>query len=140
MEKYHELYDDTKDLFKEIISRKSFSVDLRLEFVGSTKQKELVKVSRIPDQYSFILGKELLVIINESMLSSFDDESVTILMEQEIDKIQVNYETGKVKLVKPDLSTFSSLVTKWGLEKISRANQITELYTQQTADAAGELI
>jgi hypothetical protein len=140
MEKYHELYDDTKDLFKEIIANKTFSVDLKIEFVGSIKQKELIKITKIPDQYSFLLGKDLLVIINEAMLSSFDDESVTILMEQEIDKIQVNYETGKVKLLRPDLSTFSSLVNKWGIEKVSRANQITELYTQQSEDVAGELI
>jgi len=45
-----------------------------------------------------------------------------------------------VKLLRPDLSTFSSLVNKWGIEKVSRANQITELYTQQSEDVAGELI
>lgn len=60
-------------------------------------------------------------------MSKFDDESIDILFEQEIDKISFNVETGKVKLVKPDISTFSSLIKKWGIEKISRANQLSDI-------------
>jgi hypothetical protein len=48
-------------------------------------------------------------------MSKFDDESIDILLEQEIDKISFNIETGKVKLIKPDISTFSSLIKKWGI-------------------------
>lgn len=140
MENYHKLDEDTISMFKEIIEKKTFSVDIKFEFVGSVKQKELIKVVKIPDQYAFLLDRELLVIINEAMIDTFDEDSVTILMEQEIDKITIDYKSGKIKLLRPDLSTFSSLVKKWGIEKVSRANQITELFAEQTEDAKGELI
>jgi hypothetical protein len=140
MENYHELDGDTISMFMEIIGKKSFSVDIKFEFVGSIKQKELIKVTKIPDQYAFLLGKELLVSMNEQMINSFDEESIIILIEQEIDKITIDYNSGKIKLIRPDLTTFSSLVKTWGIEKVCRANQISELYAEQTEDANGELI
>ena len=71
-------------------------------------------------------------------MNAFDDESVTILMEQEIDKIYINIETGKMKLIKTDLNTFSSLVNKYGVEKVARANKVEELYQDQKRDARDE--
>ena len=68
-------------------------------------------------------------------MNAYDDESVEILFEQEIDKININIESGKIKLVRPDLSTFSSLVNKFGIEKVARANKVEELYQEQQNDA-----
>ena len=82
-----------------------------------------------------IVKKEILVSINDDLMSVFDEESITILMEQEIDKININIETGKIKLVKTDLNTFSSIVNKYGVEKVARANKVEELYQEQKKDA-----
>jgi hypothetical protein len=70
----------------------------------------------------------------------FDEESVEILIEQEIDKISVNIDTGKIKMVKPDLSTFSSLINKYGIEKIAKANKVEELYAEQKQDQDEDFI
>jgi hypothetical protein len=94
----------------------------------------------MPDQFSFILEKELLVQINEDLMSVFDPESIQILFEQEIDKISVNMDTGKIKMVKPDLTTFSSLINKYGIEKIAKANKVEELYNQQKEDAQEDFL
>ena len=51
-------------------------------------------------------------------MSVFDDESIQILIEQEIDKVTMNIETGKIKLIKTDLNTFSAIVNKYGVESI----------------------
>ena len=71
-------------------------------------------------------------------MNVYDEESVTILFEQEIDKININLDSGKIKLVKTDLNTFSSLVNKYGVEKVARANKVEELYQEQVKDAADE--
>ena len=63
-------------------------------------------------------------------MTSFDEEAINILFEQEIDKISFNIETGKVKLRKTDINTFASLINKWGIEKISRANQLAEISSE----------
>ena len=43
-------------------------------------------------------------------------------------------------MIKPDLTTFSSLISKYGVDKVAKANQIEELYNQQVADGKNEFI
>lgn len=140
MSKFYNLSEDTIDIFNEVFKKKSFPVDVKFQFVGCESQKNLIKISKIPDQFAFLLDRELLVTMNEDLVNVFDDESVQILIEQEIDKVSINIDTGKIKLIKPDLTTFSSLITKYGIEKIARANQVEELYEQQKKDGEDDFI
>jgi hypothetical protein len=94
----------------------------------------------MPDQFAFILEKELLVSINDDLMSVFEEESIQILMEQEIDKISVNMDTGKIKMIKPDLTTFSGLINKYGIEKVAKANKVEELYAEQKQDAEEDFL
>jgi len=134
MAKFYKISDDTISTFKAVFTKKSFPFNVGFEFVGCESQKNLIKISKLPDQFAFVLEKELLIQINEDLMNVFDEESIQILIEQEIDKISVNMDTGKIKMVKPDLNTFSSLINKYGIEKIARANKVEELYTQQKED------
>ena len=138
-ENFYELDSTTEEQFVEIFNKKSFPVNIKFLFQGNSKQKQMIKVSRIPDQYAFSLNKELLVSINEDLFDVFDEDSITILIEQEIDKININMESGKIKLVSTDLNTFSSIVNKWGVDKVARANKVEELYVDQKADASNEV-
>ena len=134
MAKFYKISDDTINTFKSVFTKKSFPFNVGFEFVGCESQKNLIKISKLPDQFAFVLEKELLIQINEDLMNVFDEESIQILIEQEIDKISVNMDTGKIKMVKPDLNTFSSLINKYGIEKIARANKVEELYSQQKED------
>lgn len=136
--KFYEVSEDTKETFFKVFNNKSFPFELKFQFIGNEKQKELLKVTKIADQFSFLLEKELLVSVNEELLNVFDEESITILIEQEIDKIEYNMETGKIKLCKTDLNTFSSIVNKYGVEKVARANKVEELYNDQKKDATAD--
>lgn len=138
VDNFYEIDSTTEDTFNEVFSKKSFPVNVKFKFIGSSKQKQLIKVSKIADQYAFLLKNDLLVSINEDLLNVFDEESITILMEQEIDKININLESGKIKLIGTDLNTFSSIVNKWGVEKVARANKVEELYQEQQKDAKGD--
>jgi hypothetical protein len=134
MDKFYEVSEDAIARFYEVFNKKSFPVSIKFQFVGCEKQKELIKVSKIADHFAFVLQKEILVSINDDLMSVFDDESITILIEQEIDKININIESGKIKFIKTDLNTFSAIVNKYGVEKVARANKVEELYNEQKKD------
>lgn len=138
MDRFSELYDETIEDFNKVFDKKSFPIPIKFQFIGDSKQKNLIKISKLADDIAFILQKDLKVSINESLLNAYDEESVTILFEQEIDKINISIDTGKIKLVKTDLNTFSSLVNKYGVEKVARANKVEELYQQQRQDSTNE--
>ncbi len=133
---FYEVSDDATSKFLEVFNKKSFPVSIKFLFLGDEKQKELIKISVLPPKYSHITKKDLLITINETILEAFDEESTTILFEQEIEQISMNIETGKIKLNKTDLNTFSSLVNKYGVEKVARANKVEELYKEQQKDKA----
>ena len=111
--KYYEVCDDAIDRFKKICEDKILPNGISFAFIGTDKQKELIKVSKIPDQYQFLLNKDILVIINEKTYDLFDeDELLNILFEQEIDKIYYDSEHDKIKFNKPDLITTSGILNK----------------------------
>lgn len=138
MDRFYELSEDTINDFMSEFRTKSFPIEIKFQFIGDSKQKTLIKIAKIADDYSFVLQKELKVTINEDLLNAYDEESIQILFEQEIDKININLDSGKIKLVKTDLNTFSGLVNKWGVEKVARANKVEELYQEQQKDSRDE--
>ncbi len=134
MTKFYELSESTTEIFFSVFNKKTFPINVGFKFIGTEKQKNLIKISKLSDQYVFLLEKELLVSINESLVDKFDKESINILIEQEIDKVSIDIDSGKIKMVKTDLNTFSSLINKYGVEKVAKANQVEELYHQQQKD------
>lgn len=138
MSKYYDVSEDTIDQFYKIFDKKTFPVQVNFLFQGDEKQKKLIDITKVPDKYAYATKKELFVSINEDLLSVFDQTSIEILIEQELDKISISGDSGKIKMVKPDLSTFSSLITKYGVQKVAKANQVEDLYHQQKSDGVEE--
>ena len=56
-------------------------IELNFQFVGSRSQKTLIKISKLSDQYSFLLGKNILISINEELMDIIDEESIEILFD-----------------------------------------------------------
>jgi hypothetical protein len=140
MDNFYELSEDTINDFFDVFNKKTFPVQIDFQFIGVKKQKQLIKIAKIADDYAFVLKKDLKVTINEDLMDAFDEESRTILIEQEIDKINMNLESGKIKLIGTDFNTFSSIVVKYGVEKVSRANQVEALFVEQKEDQDNDFI
>lgn len=138
MDRFYELSKETINDFMSVFRTKSFPIEIKFQFIGDSKQKTLVKVAKVSDDYAFILQKELKITINEELLTVYDEESIQILFEQEIDKVNINLDSGKIKLVRTDLNTFSGLVNKYGVEKVTKANGVENLYREQKEDSLNE--
>jgi hypothetical protein len=126
--KFYEVSEETQNKFLSIVKTKYGLDEIAFQFIGKKSQKCMVKITKIPDQYEFLLKKHVIVSINEEILETYEDEeSIKILFEQEIERLSYEFEKSKVKLIKTNINTFSSLIQKYGMEKISRANQLEEL-------------
>jgi|TARA_R110000782_G_scaffold268942_1_gene366130 hypothetical protein len=132
--------DDTITDFFEVFEKKAFPISIEIQFMGAKKQKQLIKISKIADILVLALGgKELLVSINEDLMDAFDEESRTILIEQEINKINMNMTTGKIKIAQTTRLDLD-MINKYGIEKVGRANQVESLLVEQTDDQNSEFI
>jgi len=133
--KYYELDQDVVEHFMKIFNSKSFPVNVKFQFIGISKQKELIKVKKIADDYSFLMNdKEILVSVNEDIYHAMDDEILDILFETSIESISIKIDSGKISIKKPTLQTYPSIVNKYGVTKVGRACQVEDLYEEQKED------
>ena len=141
-EKFYILSEDTINDFMEVFDMKSFPVDVKFEFIGNSKQKKLIAITKIAEDANFLYDKDVKVSINEALMDSFDEDVRTILIEQEIDKIGIDLKTGKIKFLKLDVefSASSGLVQKYGLDAVAKANGIEFLVIEQKQDMDADFI
>ena len=136
-ERYEELSDDVKNRFMEIYESKSFPIKIAFKFVDDSKLKQVIKIQKLPEIYQFLLEKEVIVYFNEALYDKMDsDDLVQILIEQELDKLSINIDNGKIKMNKPDLITSAGLINKYGSDAVMRANQIDIMSNEQSEDMA----
>ena len=141
-EKFYILSEDTINDFMEVFDTKSFPVDVKFEFIGNSKQKKLIAITKIAEDANFLYDKDVKVSINEALMDSFDEDVRTILIEQEIDKIGIDLKTGKINFLKSDVefSATSGLINKYSLEKVAKANGVEYLAIEQKQDAESDFI
>jgi hypothetical protein len=136
-ERYEELSDDVKNRFMEIYESKSFPIKIAFKFVDDSKLKQVIKIQKLPEIYQFLLEKEVIVYFNEALYDKMDsDDLVQILIEQELDKLSINIDSGKIKMNKSDLITSAGLINKYGSGAVMRANQIDIMSNEQSEDMA----
>lgn len=135
---FEKLEDDIIKFFKQRLDKFTIPVDLKFYFQSNQNQKQLIKITKIPDQYSVILKKDLLVQVNQLYYDSFstkdEDEVNIILFDQEIDLITVDMKNGTVKMGKPTVKTSDGIVKKYTYEKVKNAIELEDLYEQQKND------
>lgn len=136
---FYEASEDVTDLFKQILDEKSLPFDVKLKFQGNSKQKAFIEVSKIPDKYAWLLESDVLVSINEDFFYKLDEIAQKILIEEEIDKIYVNMDNGKLKMLRPDFISFSGLMKKYGSDEVMRAKGLEDATQKQKEDADSEL-
>lgn len=134
-EKFYDLGEDTIDIFRTILSDKNIPFKIDTIFLGSTKLKKLIEIKKLTDVQSHLLGgKEMLVTINEDLLSKLDSEAINIQFEESINCIEVNLGNGKIKISKPKLTISPGMIKKHGIEKILRAHSLQDEVMSQSKD------
>lgn len=126
--------EDVVDYFKKIEGDFAFAMNLNYSFLSYPKQKKLIKIVKIPDNYSVLTNSDLLVVINEDYFYNFDDNTKKILFEQEIDKIEINFDKGIVKIGKPSVNTSFGIIKKYTIEKIEDAIKLEKEFESQKND------
>jgi len=134
-ENYLKLEDDIIDFFNERLNKLNTPVDLKFLFVAYNKQKHLIKIVKIPEQYAFITGKELFVSVNTDYYDSFEQDIKEILFDQELSKIEFNLDKGTLKVNPLKFATNKGIIDKYTYDQVERAIEVEQLYEQQKKDS-----
>jgi hypothetical protein len=118
--------NDIIEFVNDIIEEKYFAFEIKFYYQFNTRQKQLIKITKIPDQYAVAMNKDILVQFNPDYYNHFslDEEGETIkaiLISQEIDRIETNGEKMTLKLNKPSIATTKGTVDKYSYDNVQRA-------------------
>lgn len=131
--------EDVIEYFEAIENNFAYSFDINYVFITNDKAKKLIKVSKLPDQISFLLNAHILVTFNEKFFDNFDDDTKTILINQELDKIECEAEKGTVKInSNPLINTSSGIIEKFTLDGVKNANELERHYLAQLKEKEKE--
>ena len=137
-EKFYDLDQDTLDIINGIIDNMALPFSLRIKYIGNGKLKTVIKLQKLSDYMVHMTGYDLIIFVNEDYLSALEDNSSTILMHQELDRLEFDINKGTFKIAKYPLQTTEGVLQKYGIEAVAQANQLSELYTQQKKDSDEE--
>ena len=139
-EDFKEVEQDIVDFIKSIESDFNIPLDVKYKYLMNTKQKQMVKFTKIPDAYASdsMLNSDILVVINSDYYDNFDDDIKRILIEKEFDKIDFNFEKGTIKVSKPKVDINTGFVEKHTWEKISNAIKLENEFEEQRKDKDSE--
>lgn len=122
-EQFYDLDESIIDFFKKIEQEFVFAIDFKYTFIANNKQKKLITIKKIADDYAILLNSEIIVTVNDILFDKLDDEIKTILFEQELDKIIPNLEKGTFNISQPTLKTSMGVIKKHSYEQVERANE-----------------
>lgn len=137
--KYQELEQDIIDFFKKTEREFNMPVDMRYVFQSVSTQKELIKITKIPEHLVDFVNGDILVQINPIYFDSFDETTNKILFEEKIDYICFNMDKGTIKLVKPKLTVGSGIGHKHGFENVMNAKEAEKALIAQLKEKEKEL-
>ena len=135
MANYSELHEDIVEFFNERLELFHIPMSLSFYFQENSKQKQLIKLTKIPEQYSVIINKDILVQVNQEYFDSFNsegDDINTILFDQALDMIETNMDKGTFKIKsKTNFNASLGIINKYSFEKVQRAIEVERLYEDQ---------
>lgn len=132
--KFHDASDETQELFNKIVEKLALPFAIKFHILATESQKCLIKISKVSDLYQHITKYDIIVMFNETYIDALDEQSCQILIQQELDKLECDLNSGKIKIGKPELSTSVGVIKKYGIDDVAKANQLEELFKQQKDD------
>lgn len=135
--KFYDLDQDTLDVINDIIDNMALPFNLRIKYMGNSKQKTLIKLQKLSDVMVHLTTVDLIIFINEEYFDSLENNS-TILIHQELDRLEFDINKGTFKIGKYPLQTTTGVLKKYGIDAVAEANQLSELYSQQKKDSDEE--
>lgn len=123
---------ETEDLFSNVLDATSIPKSIRFELIASNDMKEVGKVSKANEILKYMTEIDIVVLINETIFDKLGDDQKKMVIEELLAQVFWDSNSGKIKLIKPDVNTFSLLIKKYGIDfylgvKDSIASVLNEL-------------
>jgi len=127
MARYEEPFEDTTDLYNKYIERAGITQFINITVLINNKAKDIYKVNKANELLKYRTGDDIIIVINEKVLDKLDEADKEMVIEESISSIHYNLEKNRIEISKPDVVTFSGVLSKHGFEKWNRVRETISL-------------
>jgi hypothetical protein len=132
MAKFEEADEDVVKIFDEVRYNTTIHIDVQFTVICNNKQKTICKLVKSSDLVELLTeGLNFAMIINEVIFNELPADMKRMVIDEALAGVNVN-ENGIVSDSKPDFSTHTGILQKYGGDKtIVLHESIKTLYTVQ---------
>lgn len=132
MAKYQEPFEETQDLYDQLIEEAGLSNYVNITILSSDKSKEIFKVNKANELLKYRTGDDIIIVLNEKIFDQLTDEQRKIVAEESLASIHYDTEKDKIVITKPDVVTFSGILSKYSFDTWNVLKEsIKTLYTAE---------
>jgi hypothetical protein len=137
MARYEEPFDDTKEIFENVISNADLSRFINFKLLINNKQKEIYKPIKANDLVKHMTNNDVVIIINERIFEQLNPEQKVMVAEESIAGVHFDAEKDKINFTKGDIQTYSGILRKYGYDKYEVLHEsIKTLYNVEREEEA----
>lgn len=140
MSKFHELFEDQKELFTTAINKIDSFREINIAIIGCNSLKELYKVSKANELTNYLSddGVDVIIQVNEEIFETLEEQQQSYIIDEALAMIYVDPENGKVKIIQHDFSGFSLVMLKYGIEESVKTDQLIKAAFAQKKEQDAE--
>lgn len=116
MAKYEQPFEDTQEMYNRAIDNANLANYMNITILVNNKSKDIFKVAKCSETENFKTGDDINVFINEKLLEGLTPEQRLIVVEESLASIHFDTEKGTIVISKPDVVTFSGILSKHTFE------------------------
>jgi hypothetical protein len=132
MTKFEEADEDVVKIFDEVRYNTTIPIDVEFTVICNNKQKSVCKLVKSSDLVELLTqGLNFAMVINETIFNELPADMKRMIIDEALAGVSVS-ENGAVSDEKPDFSTHTGILQKYGGDKtIVLHESIKTLYTVQ---------
>lgn len=132
MAKYEEPFEETIDLYNQLIEQAGLSNFVNITILTNNKAKEIFKVNKANELLKYRTGDDIIIVLNETIFDQLTDEQRIIVAEESLASIHFDSDKDKIVISKPDVVTFSGILAKYSFDTWNVLKEsITTLYNAE---------
>ena len=137
MAKYTEPFDDTKELFEEVIIKQQLDLNVNFKVLADNRQKDIYKIFKANDLVKHMTNNDVVIVVNETIFDRLETSQQYMVAEEATAGIHYDLEKEKLIITKGDITTFSGLLRNHGYEKYEALREsIKTLYDADKQEKA----
>jgi hypothetical protein len=130
MAKYEQPYEDTTDLYDKIIEKTGLKNYINITVLNNSKAKEIFKVNKANELLKYRTNDDVIIVINENAMDKLTPEQKEMVVVESLASIHYNVEKDRLEISKPDVVTFSGILSKYGFENWNNLRETINLLFQ----------